>query len=83
MAAVLITGGAMRLLWSLATATPRRGASAAHGAATLLLGSLLWAVWPGTSLWAVGVFVGADLLASGATLVYLAGAGRRMTPRGA
>jgi uncharacterized membrane protein HdeD (DUF308 family) len=81
--AVLIAGGALRLLWSLGAAAPGRGPSFGHGAVTLLLGVLLWALWPVTSLWAVGVVVGADLLASGAVLLSLACAARGLAPRGA
>jgi uncharacterized membrane protein HdeD (DUF308 family) len=81
--AVLIAGGTLRLLWSLAAAAPGRGASTAHGAVTLLLGILLWALWPATSLGAVGVFVGTDLLASGAVLLFLALEARGLAPRGA
>lgn len=82
LAAVLITGGTLRLLWSL-TAAPGRGLSIAHGAVTLLLGCLLWAIWPATSLWAIGVLVGVDLLASGAVLLFLAMGARGLAPRGA
>lgn len=80
---VLIAGGTLRLLWSVAAAAPGRGASIAHGALTLLLGILLWATWPAGSLGALGVFVGADLLASGAVLLSLAVGARGLAPRGA
>jgi uncharacterized membrane protein HdeD (DUF308 family) len=83
LAAVLIAGGALRLLWSLGAAAPGRGATSAHGVVTLLLGVLLWALWPATSLWAVAVFVGADLMASGAALLFLARAAHGLAPRGA
>jgi uncharacterized membrane protein HdeD (DUF308 family) len=83
LAAVLITSGALRLLWSLAAAAPGRSASIAHGAVTLALGVVLWAVWPATSLWAAGVLVGADLLASGAVLLFLAVEARGLAPRDA
>jgi len=83
MAAVLITAGALRLLWPLRAAVPGRRASAAHGAVTLLLGLGLCAVWPANSLSPVGLFVGGDLLASGAMLLFLARSARRFAPRGA
>lgn len=82
-AAVLIAGGTLRLLWSLAAAAPGRGASIAHGAVTLLLGVVLWAIWPATSLGPIGVLVGADLLASGTVLLFLAVEARGLAPRGA
>lgn len=40
------------------------------GAAALLLGILLFAKWPLSGLWAVGVFLGVELLFSGWTLVF-------------
>jgi uncharacterized membrane protein HdeD (DUF308 family) len=83
LAAVLIAGGTLRLLWSLAAPTPGRGVSIAHGAITLLMGVLLWAGGPASSLWAVGVCVGADLMASGAVLLSLAVEARGLAPRGA
>ncbi|HEX6749545.1 MAG TPA: hypothetical protein VF092_19780 [Longimicrobium sp.] len=82
MAAVLIAGGALRLLWPLRAAVPGRRASAAHGAVTLLLGLGLWAVRPANSLSPVGLFVGGDLLASGAMLLFLARTARRFAPSG-
>jgi uncharacterized membrane protein HdeD (DUF308 family) len=82
-AAVLIAGGTLRLLWSLAAPTPGRGVSIVHGTVTLLLGVLLWAGGPATSLWAVGVCVGADLVASGTVLLLLAMEARGLAPRGA
>lgn len=83
LAAVLMDGGILRLLWSLGAAAPGRGASIAHGAVTLLLGVLLWAIWPATSLRAAGVSVGADLLVSGTVLLFLAVEARGLAPRGA
>jgi uncharacterized membrane protein HdeD (DUF308 family) len=83
MATVLIASGALRLLWSLGRATPGRGLSLLHGTVTLLLGLVLWALWPAASLWVVGVFVGADLLAAGTMLVLLACFARRYAPSGA
>lgn len=80
MAAVLISSGALRLLWPLRAAVPGRRASAVHGTVTLLLGLGLWMVRPANALSPVGVFVGVDLLASGAMLLFLAHTARRFAP---
>ena len=37
----------------------------------LVLGGSIWAQWPLSGLWAVGVLVGVDLLATGAALICL------------
>lgn len=42
------------------------------GILTLLLGGLIWAQWPVSGLWAVGVLVGVNLLFTGLSLVLLA-----------
>jgi uncharacterized membrane protein HdeD (DUF308 family) len=44
----------------------------ASGAIGILLGVLLWAGFPTTALWAVGVLFGANLFVSGASMVALA-----------
>ena len=39
---------------------------------TLVLGVLIWQQWPVSGLWAVGILVGVDLLATGISMVALA-----------
>lgn len=52
---------------------PARGwlAMFASGAVTLVLSVLIWQQWPVSGVWAVGVLVGVDLLATGVSLVML------------
>ena len=42
------------------------------GVVALLLGYLIWRQWPLSGLWAVGVLVGADLVATGLAMLLLA-----------
>ena len=42
------------------------------GALDLILGFLIWRLWPVSGLWAVGILVGMNLLSTGMALVALA-----------
>ena len=42
------------------------------GIVTLILGFLIWSGWPGTSLWAIGLIVGINLIFYGASRLFLA-----------
>ena len=47
---------------------PKEGRSAwmaANGVITLLLGGLIWLHWPSSSVWAIGILVGVNLLTTG------------------
>jgi uncharacterized membrane protein HdeD (DUF308 family) len=50
-----------------------------NGAASLLLGILIWADLPSSAAWAVGLLVGIELLFAGSGLIMTALAGRRLT----
>jgi uncharacterized membrane protein HdeD (DUF308 family) len=52
-----------------------------NGLITLLLGILLWVQWPFSGLWAIGMFIGIDLIFSGWSSVMLALAARDLPPR--
>jgi uncharacterized membrane protein HdeD (DUF308 family) len=47
-----------------------------NGALSLVLGFLLLAGWPSTAAWAVGLFIGVDLLFAGWSLLAIAAAAR-------
>lgn len=49
---------------------------AASGIISLILAALIWAGWPSTALWAVGLLFGASLLASGLAMVAVGMGGR-------
>jgi uncharacterized membrane protein HdeD (DUF308 family) len=49
-----------------------------NGAASLILGILIWAELPDSAAWAIGLLVGIDLLFAGSTLIMTAITGRRL-----
>ena len=49
----------------------------ASGILSVLLGVLIWAQWPASGLWVIGLLVGIQLLFTGWSLVMLALAARR------
>jgi uncharacterized membrane protein HdeD (DUF308 family) len=51
------------------------------GILSLVLGGLIWARWPSTAVWAIGLLVGVDLLVSGATMLMLGLLGRSTVTR--
>jgi uncharacterized membrane protein HdeD (DUF308 family) len=61
---------------------PQWGWIVASGGVSLLLAALLWLGFPSTALWAVGVLVGVDLLATGLSLVATGMMSRRATTVG-
>jgi uncharacterized membrane protein HdeD (DUF308 family) len=55
-----------------------RGWLLLSGVASLLLGIMIWAEWPVSGVWVIGLFVGIDLLFYGWWLVSLALAARHL-----
>ena len=55
-------------------AMPNWGWMFVSGILALIIGALVWANWPSSSLWAVGVLVGINILFRGWTVVMLAAA---------
>jgi uncharacterized membrane protein HdeD (DUF308 family) len=56
----------------VALALPGWGWLAADGLITLVLGMLVLAEWPASGLWAIGLFIGIDLIFYGCTWIMLA-----------
>ncbi len=54
-----------------------RTSVAVSGVAALVLAGLLWAGFPATAAWAIGLLVGANLLVTGIAMVAVAAAARR------
>jgi uncharacterized membrane protein HdeD (DUF308 family) len=46
------------------------------GIISLVLGGLIWAKWPSTAVWAIGLLVGVELLVSGSSMLMLGLLGR-------
>ena len=50
-----------------------------NAAVTLLLGALIWANWPSSSVWAIGTLVGVNMLMTGFSRMMLGTAVRRLS----
>ena len=72
MAMFFMIGGLFQLIASIAVALPGWGWQVADGIITFVLGALLLAQWPVSGLWAIGLFVGIDLILYGCAWVALA-----------
>jgi uncharacterized membrane protein HdeD (DUF308 family) len=58
---------------------PNAGWVLFDGIITLILGLLIWAHWPSTSVWVIGTLVGISLIFSGISRIMLSAAVRRLT----
>jgi uncharacterized membrane protein HdeD (DUF308 family) len=72
MAMFFIIGGLFQFIGSFVFALPGWGWQALDGAVTVLLGLLVFAQWPVSGLWVIGVFVGIDLILYGGAWIALA-----------
>ncbi|MGC2432980.1 MAG: HdeD family acid-resistance protein [Desulfobaccales bacterium] len=81
LAMFFMVAGLFRIIAALYMRFPTWGWRVFNGIITLLLGILLWAQWPWTGLWAIGMFIGVELIFSGWSSVMLALAARRLPPR--
>ena len=72
-------------LWKIVASFTFRPASGwlavlASGVIGLVLGLLIWMQWPLSGLWAVGILVGVDLIATGVAMLALAWTVRSLKP---
>lgn len=65
LAVMLFVGGLFRVIVSAAVRFHNWGWSLVSGLVSVLLGVLIWADWPVSGLWVIGMFVGIDLIFSG------------------
>lgn len=72
LAVMLVAGGIVRMGLAVVIRPGGWGWSLLSGAISVFLGVLIWAGWPGTGLWVIGLFVGIDLIFMGWTWVALA-----------
>lgn len=66
----------------MADRLPGRSLQLVNGVVTFLLGLVIGAQWPASALWVIGVIVGIDLIATGATQVVAAAELRRVVGPG-
>ncbi|MGP8105437.1 MAG: HdeD family acid-resistance protein [Desulfobaccales bacterium] len=81
LAMFFIVVGLFRSIASLSMRFPSWEWRLFDGIITLLLGILLWAQWPFSGVWAIGMFIGIYLIFSGWSSVMLALAARDLPPR--
>jgi uncharacterized membrane protein HdeD (DUF308 family) len=79
-AACLLVGGILRIILSVMERFDGWGWTFLNGTVSLLLGIALWRQWPLSGLWVIGLFVGIEMLFSGASWMML-GLAVRSTPK--
>lgn len=78
LAVFYIALGLFRIFYSMSLSMPKWGWTLFNGIVALLLGVLILAEWPASSLFIIGLFVGIDLLIVGWGYIMAAVAGRMM-----
>lgn len=83
-AAALVAVGAMRIVMALRM-RPARGwpLLLVGGIISALLGMMIFAQWPASGFWVLGLFLAVELVVQGFTCIMLALAAKSATPRGA
>ena len=77
LAAFLLVEGVFKIVMAWRVRRhPRWGWLLASGILSLILGALIWAEWPSSALWVIGLLVGVHLLFTGWALTMLALAAR-------
>ena len=72
MSAFFLVGGLFQIVVAAALALPGWGWQFADGVITLALGLLVMAEWPTSALWAIGLFLGIDLIFFGFAWIAIA-----------
>lgn len=84
LAAFLVVEGIFKVIMAMRVRDHRGwGWLLASGVLSLILGVLIWAQWPASGLWIIGLLVGIQLLFTGWSLVMLALAARAHRQAGA
>jgi uncharacterized membrane protein HdeD (DUF308 family) len=78
LAAYFVVIGVFRIVASLSLRVPHWGWTMANGIVSLIFGILVWAQWPISGLWVIGLFIGIDLIFMGWNEVMLGLAARRL-----
>jgi uncharacterized membrane protein HdeD (DUF308 family) len=69
LAAYFMVSGLFRILTSVVQRFSHWGWVLANGIVTLLLGVLVWAEWPVSGIWIIGLFLGIDLIFAGTSSI--------------
>jgi uncharacterized membrane protein HdeD (DUF308 family) len=80
-AGFLLITGVLRMIYSATLKLPSWGVSFASGVISVVLGAMIWAEWPISSVWVLGAFVSAYLITSGASFLAMGLTVRREFPK--
>jgi uncharacterized membrane protein HdeD (DUF308 family) len=83
LAALFIVSGLFRIGFAVMTRIHGWGWQVLSGLVAFLLGMLISAGWPASSLWVIGTFIGIDLIFGGWAFIMLALAARRLPAQAA
>jgi uncharacterized membrane protein HdeD (DUF308 family) len=78
LAIYFVVGGVFRIVAGWGVHAPGRGWLILNGIVTLIFGVLIWAQWPASGLWVIGMFIGIDLIVVGWSQVMTAMAMRAL-----
>lgn len=81
LASYFVVLGIFRIGTALTVRVPGSGWALVDGIISLILGILVWAQWPESGLWIIGLFIGINLITTGWSEVMLAIAVRRLAPK--
>jgi uncharacterized membrane protein HdeD (DUF308 family) len=77
-AVLLLFGGLFRIVAALALDPPHGSWVILSGAVSMMLGLMIWHQWPISGLWAIGLFIGVDLIFNGVALMMLSFSAKRL-----
>jgi uncharacterized membrane protein HdeD (DUF308 family) len=75
-ASFFIVGGVFRIVRAVTVRFRNWSWVVFNGAVTAALGILIWASWPLSGLWLIGLFLGIEMIFYGWSMIMLASAGR-------
>jgi uncharacterized membrane protein HdeD (DUF308 family) len=81
-AVLFLIGGIFRIAAGVSGRHPYGGWLVLHGVIDLLLGALILAGWPVSSVWVIGTLVAIDLIVNGARLIAMGLAARKLPESG-
>lgn len=78
LAVYFTVAGIFRIVAAFSARVPGWGWALFNGIVTLILGILIWAQWPVSGLWVIGLFIGIDLIVVGWSQIMTAFAARAL-----
>jgi uncharacterized membrane protein HdeD (DUF308 family) len=77
LASFFVVGGVFRMIVAAAEHVPGRSWAILNGAINIALGVMIWAHWPTSAFWVIGMFIAVDLIFTGWWFIMLARSVRR------